>query len=184
MFLLGENALCDVHKHRARELPARIGLRPPLNPDRLAVVLAAQFEYDAAGVRAFANGGERVADAPLGIRCIGHQRYADGANHLVGRDAEDSHCRSIGADKPRLKVFVHIRNRRFLKQIAETLFAFNPTALGPEPFKFGDRTRREYTKNRELPRLGRHRAFVEHSQMAEMLTGFVHERHAEITLNA
>ncbi len=41
LFLLHQHTLGNVHEHRARELAGRIGLGPPLNPQRLAVVFAA-----------------------------------------------------------------------------------------------------------------------------------------------
>ena len=60
-FLLHQHALSDVHEHRACIRAARVGLRPPLNPQRLAVVLAAQFKHDAAGVGPATDGLERLA---------------------------------------------------------------------------------------------------------------------------
>ena len=50
LFLLHQYALGDVDKHRTRVGAARIGLGPPLNPDRLPVVFAAKFQDDATGV--------------------------------------------------------------------------------------------------------------------------------------
>ena len=56
LFLLQQHAVGDVQEHGARVLPAGFGLGPPLNPDGAAIVFAAEFEHDAARIRAAADG--------------------------------------------------------------------------------------------------------------------------------
>ena len=94
-----------------------------MNPEGLAVVFAAQFEHDAAGVRSAPNGRERVVQTPLGLGCVRHEIPTIGAGDLFGFDAQDSHRRAIGPNEPRIKTLIHISNGRLIEEIAETLFA-------------------------------------------------------------
>jgi hypothetical protein len=72
LLLLHKHAFRDVHDHGARVLPVRLRLGPPLHPDWAAVVLAAKFQDDSAGVRPPAHGGQGLAGAPLGVGRVRH----------------------------------------------------------------------------------------------------------------
>jgi hypothetical protein len=50
LFFLHQHAIGDIKEHCSRVVAAGIGLGPPLDPKRFAVVLAAHFEHHAAGV--------------------------------------------------------------------------------------------------------------------------------------
>ena len=118
LLLLHQHALGDVDEHRAREGAAGVGSRPPLNPERFAVVLAAQFQHDAAGVDALADGLEGFAQSALRVRRIGHEISSVGAFNFLGRDAKDSHRRAVGADELGIETLVDVGDRRFVEEIA------------------------------------------------------------------
>src|ERR1043165_7085806 len=63
----------DVHKHCARVRSANIRTRPPLNPNRLAIVFPAQFEHDAACVRSAANRFKGLTKPALGLKSLRHE---------------------------------------------------------------------------------------------------------------
>ena len=70
-FLLGEHAIGDVHDHRPRVPPVRLRLGPPLHPERVAIVLAAELENDAGSVCSPADRREGFAGPSL---CLGRRR--------------------------------------------------------------------------------------------------------------
>ena len=102
LLLLHEHAVGDVDEHRPRVLAVGLGLGPPLDEDRLAVALAAQFEDHAARVRAPADGGECLLDAPLRLGRLGRHLDAHVAHHFLGLEAEDAYRRAVRADEARL----------------------------------------------------------------------------------
>src|SRR5262249_48916658 len=76
LLLFHENALRNVNEHSARVSPAGIRARPPLDPDRFAVVLAAQLEHDALIIRPVPHRLESLEEASLGFRRIWHEGFA------------------------------------------------------------------------------------------------------------
>src|SRR5574340_1165846 len=124
LLLFHEHVFGNVDEHRPRVGAAWIGLGPPLNPERLAVVLAPQFEHDAAGVGPAADGRERFFETALSIRRIRHERAAVGAGDLFRRDAQAAHRGPIGSDKTGIQPFVHIGDRRLVEEVAEPFLAF------------------------------------------------------------
>jgi hypothetical protein len=69
-------------------LSANVRPRPPLNPQRLAIVFAAQFQHDPARVYAFADGFKRFLQSTLRVRCIGDKTLPVRVRHIGFGDAE------------------------------------------------------------------------------------------------
>src|SRR5262249_16848092 len=128
---LHEHAFRDVHDHGARVLPIRLRLGPPLHPDRAAVVLAAEFQDDSAGVRAPADGRQGLAGAPLGVGRVRHQGLPYRAHYLLGLETEDPERGPVGGKEARFEIFLDVTDWRFLKEIPVLLFALHEVLLGP-----------------------------------------------------
>ena len=142
-----QHPLGDVHEHRARVGAARVGIGPPLNPNRLAVIPAAQFEDDAAGVRPAPNGFERLAQTALGVGRLGHEILPVSSGNLFGLDAENPHGGAIGPDETGIKTFIHVGNGRLIEKVTESLLALLALAMqtveGTQALQFHASTARE-----------------------------------------
>jgi len=124
LLLLHQHAVSDIDEHRARGSAAAVGPGPPLNPNRLAAVMAAKLEHDAARVRPPVDGFERLAQSELGVRRVGDERLSVGSRDFFRLDSQNPHRRAVGANETGIEAFVHIGNRSLVEQIAEALLAF------------------------------------------------------------
>ena len=107
----------DVDHHRARVGAVGRRFRPPLHPDGFTVVLAAEFQHDAAGVFAFGDGAKRLA-SPW-IRRLRHQRPSQRLRHGSRLDAKQLDRGAVGADEARVEVLVDVCDRRLVEEILE-----------------------------------------------------------------
>jgi hypothetical protein len=153
LLLFQEDALGDVHEHRARVGAAGIGLRPPLDPERLLVVLAAQLEHYTARVRPAADGVEGLLQPALVLGVVDHEGLPVGALHLLRLDPERSQGRTVGADEARVEPLVHVGDRGLLEEVAQALLALTQRALDRAPFELGCRVRGEDAQQRLLLRI-------------------------------
>jgi hypothetical protein len=95
LFLLHQDPLRDIEEHSTCVTAAGCRPGPPLDPYRFAVVLAAQFQHNAAGVGATSDGLEGLAQAALGIGRIGHERPPEHSGNLLGLETEDPHRSAV-----------------------------------------------------------------------------------------
>ena len=140
-----------------------------MNPNRFAVVLAAQFEHHSGGVRALANGFQRLAQSALGVWRVGYERFSVSARDFLRLDAENPHCGAVHADESGVNALMHVRNRGFVKQIAEALVAFILPAFQifkrPLALQFHRSPRGESFHYRQRQRIRRHRFVIERDKM-------------------
>ena len=133
--------------HRARVLAVRLGLRPPLHPDRLAVVLPAELEHDSAGVGPLADRRECLLGfVRLFSGVSAHERHADCADDFLGFEAQNPDRGPVRPDKARIEILMDVRDRRLLKQVAVPLLAFNQSALDAKTRQLGRRAGRKDRK--------------------------------------
>src|SRR5262249_6917605 len=102
-------------EHRAGVGATGVGPRPPLNPQRLAIVLPAQLKYHSAGIDALTDGSERLFQAALGIGRIRDERGAVRALDLIWRNTQTLHCCLVSANKLGLQSFVDMGDRPLVK---------------------------------------------------------------------
>ena len=172
------------HNHRARVLPMRLGLGPPLHPQRFPVVFPAELENDAACCHPLPDRRERFPDSSLVLRRLCDERHADRADDFLGFEPQHPDRRPIRAQKARIEILMDVRDRRFLEQVAIALFAFNQSLLDPQTRELRSRPSGKDPKNQQLLRFFRHRSRVEDGQMAQVLAIGRDERHAQITLDS
>src|SRR5207244_3207476 len=120
LLLLHQDALRDIHEHRARKLAAGVRLGPPLNPEWFTIVLAPQFEDHPTRVRAFANRLEGLAHPALRVGRVGCKSLSVSPCDFFGFDAKNPHGGSIGPDESGIEAFMHVGNWRFVEQIAKS----------------------------------------------------------------
>jgi hypothetical protein len=169
---------------RARVPAVGLRLRPALHPDRTTVVLAAKLDLDGAAGAAALLGSKRLMHAVLRILGGRDERQTFGARDVVGAEAEQLDERAVRAEEIGVGVFVHVRDRCFLEQVAKLLFRRPHPPLDREPLDLGGRTRREDPEHLDLHGLERHRPAVEHRQVTDGFSGRVRQRHAEIAFDA
>ena len=179
------HALGDVHEHGARVGAARIRARPPLDPKFLAIVLAAQFEHHAARVNALADGLERLLHPRLRLGCVRREGFAVSVRHVFSLDAERLQSRLVRADEFGIQPLVHVGDRRFLEQIAQSLFALLKLALekivGAHPLQLDRGAVGKRLHDRERERIVRHGFVVEADEMTDDAPVRAAQRHTEIT---
>src|SRR5262249_27346245 len=119
-----QDAVGDVEEHGSRVFAARFRLGPDFDPDRFAVIFAAQLDNNTSGLLAADLDRELLAGQALGVGPVGDERQAYNSGHLFLLDAQYSLGSTVGADKPRLKVFFDVSERGFLVQVPQALLAF------------------------------------------------------------
>ena len=139
---------------------------------------------DAAGVRAAADRRERLLDAALGVGRVGDERHPHQAGHLFRLDPQNAQGGTVGADKPRLEVFLDVGDRGFFIQVPQTLLACAKLPLQVKACQLRSGVRREDAKNEQLARLLRHRTVVEDGEMAENLAFRIAQRHSQVTFDS
>ncbi len=109
-----EDTVGDVEEHGSRVFAAGLRLGPDFDPDRFAVIFAAQLDNNTPGLLAADLDGELLAGQALGVGPVGDERQAHNSWHFLRLDAQDSLGGAVGADKPRLQVFFDVSERSFL----------------------------------------------------------------------
>ena len=181
LLALHQHALGDVDDHGARVLPVRLGLAPPLHPDRLAVVFAAKLQLHAGMFLALLDRGERFAHARQNVR--GDERDPQCAGDIFGLQAEQPHRGAVGVDESRIQILVDVRDRRLLIEIAIALFAGGEHLLIAQPLELRGSPRGEDSEDEQPARLAAHRPLVEHRQVPQRLAVHPAQRHVEITFD-
>ena len=184
LFLFHQYAIGDVHDHGARVFPVRLRPGIPLHPDRAAVVLAPEFNHDAACVRALANRQEGLANASLVLGRVRHQRHPNRPGYFLGLETQNPHCRPVGGDKARFEIFLDVTDRRFLEEVPVPFFTLLVLPFVAQPLQFRRRARGEDAHGEQFARLRGHRLLVEDGQVAQMFSFRVAQRHAEVTLDS
>ena len=123
LFLLHQHLLGNVDEHRACVGAAGVGPRPPLHPERFAVVFASQLQHHAARVDTLADGGKRFLQTPLCVRSLGNEISAIEALNLIRRDAQRFHRCAVGTDEFGIEAFMDVGDRRFVEEIAQPFLA-------------------------------------------------------------
>ncbi len=100
MFPLHQYAVSNIQEHGSRVFSAGFGLRPDLNPDRLAVVLAAKLDDDTSRLHAANLQRELLVGSALGVGPVGDERQPHDSGHFFGLDPQDSPGGAVGADEP------------------------------------------------------------------------------------
>ena len=113
-------------------LAIRLGARPKLDPDRLAIVLSAELELKQAALSALLDVGKDGVEAFAVFGCCGDERHAERARDILGLEAQQLHAGLIDRDELRLGGFVDVGDRSFVEEGAKTLFAFLQHLLHPK----------------------------------------------------
>ena len=130
LLLLHQNAVRDINEHRARVITANSRPGPPLDPHRLAVVLATQFKNDASGVGAVSDRVERLAQVALGVRRLGHERLAERPGDLFRLEAKDPHRGVVSLNHARIQTLMNVGDRGLVEKITEALLAMLQRLVG------------------------------------------------------
>jgi hypothetical protein len=88
-------------------------------------------------------------------------RGTDGADHLLGLDAQDPHGSAVGADEARLEVLEHVGDRCLLVQVAIAPLALAESLLHAQPGQLRRRPRGEDAEDEDPLRVGLHRLAIE-----------------------
>src|SRR5208282_6566834 len=90
-----------------------------------AVVLAAEFEHDAAGLAPTSKGLELFAQAALGVGRIGRERLPEGPLDLCGFDTQDPHRSAVSPDKAGIEALMHVSDRGLVEKITEAFLTLH-----------------------------------------------------------
>jgi len=131
---------------------------------------------------------ECLLESALGFGCVGHKRFAVCAGDLLRFDSKNPHGGAIDADEFRVQSLMHVRNGRFLKQIAKTFVAFLlPTFQILEralALQLHSGARGKSLHHRQRQRIGWHGFVVKRDEMADNVSVRSSQGHAEVAYGA